>query len=164
MFTCSVCCLLLFSLAVLTVGSLKCIKLAGQDIVGPSGCSVLQSSTSELGEECGAKDIAGLQACWEGAESSSPKPCCTVAELLAPFPGQPVPWQPQESFAEVIHWHTCVPKSVWLPSFQLWNWGCGSYHYWGFSHHQSYLHLFILLPLCSAVPWRVLFQSPGVQT
>lgn len=46
--------------------------------------SVLQSSSSELGEECGAKDIAGLQTCWEGAESSSPNLCCTVAELLAP--------------------------------------------------------------------------------
>lgn len=90
MFTCSVCCLLLFSLAVLTVGSLKCIKLARQDILGPSGCSVLQSSSSELGEECGAKDIAGLQTCWEGAESS-PNPSCTVAELLAPFPAWPVP-------------------------------------------------------------------------
>ena len=68
-----------------------------------------------------------------------------------------------ETFAEVIHWYRCMLKCAWMPSFQFWKWVFGSYRQ-EFSHHQSYLHLFILLPLCSRLPWRVLFQSPSVQT
>lgn len=93
MFTQHTCCLLLFSLAALVVGSLKCIEnWPGKTYCVTEWMLCFAKHYWRAGRGAwsqGAKDIAGLRICWEGAESSSPNTSCIVAEMLASLPGQP---------------------------------------------------------------------------